>query len=49
MGVFARIMMGLAEQAPDNRTNSIPSHRNRVSTAGQWIEDMTPTGSEKAL
>ena len=23
MGVFARIMMGLAEQAPDNRTISI--------------------------
>jgi hypothetical protein len=23
MGVFARIMMGLAEQAPDNKTTSI--------------------------
>ncbi|AGI67097.1 hypothetical protein OAN307_c14200 [Octadecabacter antarcticus 307] len=35
MGVFARIMMGLAEQAPDNKTISIRSHRNCVSTAGQ--------------
>jgi transposase len=36
MGVFARILMGLAEQAPDNKTISIPSHRYCVSTAGQW-------------
>ncbi|AGI68742.1 hypothetical protein OAN307_c32230 [Octadecabacter antarcticus 307] len=49
MDVFARIMMGLAEQAPDNKTISIPSHRNCVSTAGQRIEDMTLNGSEKAL
>jgi len=26
MGVFAQIVMGLAEQAPDNKTISIPSH-----------------------
>jgi hypothetical protein len=30
-------MMGLAEQAPNNKTISIPSHRNCVSTAGQWM------------
>ncbi len=36
MGIFAQILMGLAEQAPDNKTISIPSHRNCVSTAGQW-------------
>ena len=35
MGVFARIMTGLATEAPDNETISIPSHRNFVSTAGQ--------------
>jgi transposase len=37
MSVFARILMGLAEQAPDNKTISIPSHQNCVSTAGQWM------------
>jgi hypothetical protein len=46
MGVFARIMMGLAEQAPDNKTISIPSHRNCVSTAGQWMQ---PTSKRTAL
>jgi transposase len=46
MGVFARILMGLAEQAPDNKTISIPSHRNCVSTAGQW---MPPTSKHIAL
>jgi transposase len=37
MGIFAQILMGLAEQAPDNKTISIPSHRNCVSTARQWM------------
>jgi transposase len=46
MGVFARIMMGLAEQAPDNKTISIPSHRNCVSTARQWMQ---PTSKRTAL
>ena len=46
MGVFARIMMGLAEQAPDNKTISIPSHRNCVSTAEQWMQ---PTSKRTAL
>jgi transposase len=46
MGVFARIMMGLAEQDPDNKAISIPSHRNCVSTAGQWMQ---PTSKRTAL
>ena len=37
MSVFARILMGLAEQASDNKTILIPSHQNCVSTAGQWM------------
>ena len=46
MGVFARIMMGLAEQDPDNKTISIPSHRNCVSTARQWMQ---PTSKRTTL
>ena len=42
MGVFARIMMGLAEQAPDNKTISIDATYPRPPlvhfqcTDGQW-------------
>jgi len=52
MGVFARIMMGLAEQAPDNKTISIDAtyikaHRTASSLGvqkGAWASDRADQG-----
>lgn len=35
-GIFARMMAGLAVEHGEKQTVMIPSHRNCVSTAGQW-------------
>jgi hypothetical protein len=35
-GIFARMMAGLAAEHGEQKTVMIPSHRNCVSTAGQW-------------
>jgi transposase len=35
-GIFARMMAGLAAEHGEKKTVMIPSHRNFVSTAGQW-------------
>jgi hypothetical protein len=51
MGVFARIMMGLAEAAPDNKTISmdatyLKAHRTASSLGlkrGAWASDHCPT------
>jgi hypothetical protein len=52
MGVFARIMMGLAEQAPDNMTISIDAtylkaHRTASGLGlkkGAWASDRADQG-----
>ena len=36
-GIFARMMAGLAAEHGEKQTVMIPSHRNCVSTAGQWM------------
>jgi transposase len=41
----AALMNGL----PEAEWFPAPSHRNYVSTAGQWTEDMMLTGSAKPL